>query len=168
MVTALPLCRGLEDRIDVFGERIAEKHLLGEAGDEEHQPAREPLGRIRPLVGALVELVHDLAPAHERPGENLREEGDVEGVANEIVARRPAGLQIRQVHDVVEGEERDAERQRDVVVSARARPGTRFARSAKKLKYLKNAEDEQVAPRWPAGSAPVRPRLHETPRRRAS
>ena len=66
------------------------------------------------FVGALVELVHDLAPAHQRAGENLREEGDVEGVANEIVARRAAGAQIREIHDVVEGEERDAERQRDV------------------------------------------------------
>ena len=115
------------------------------------KPAREALGRVRARVGALLELVHDLAPAHQRAGEHLREEADVEGVADEIVARRPAGLQVGQVHDVVEGEERDAERQRD---SRNAAPRSRERdrqKSAKKLRYLKTREDQQVQRRSRAG-----------------
>ena len=79
---------GLEDRIDVSGELVADEDFLGEAADQQHQPAREALGGVGAQIGPLVELVHDLAPAHQRPGENLREKPDIERVADEIVARR--------------------------------------------------------------------------------
>ena len=50
----------------------------------------------------------------QRPGQHLREEGDVERVADEIIARRFASAQIGQVHHMVECEEGDAERQPDL------------------------------------------------------
>ena len=82
---------GLEDRIDVGAERVADQHLLREADGEQHQAPPDPLGGIGPHVGTLVELVHDLAPAHERAGENLREEGDVERVLGQPEGGRAAG-----------------------------------------------------------------------------
>ena len=113
-MSALPAAAAWNTGLTYSASGSPMKHLLGEADGQQHQAAREALGRVGAPIGPLVELVHDLAPAHQRAGENLRKEADVEGVADEIVARRPAGLEIRQVHDVVEGEERDAERQRDV------------------------------------------------------
>ena len=113
MVTARPR-GGLEGWVHVFGKRVAEEHLLGEPENEQHQPAGDALLGIGASVGALVELMHDLAPAHERAGENLREESDVEPIADEVVTRRPPSPQIRQVHHMMEREERDAERQGDV------------------------------------------------------
>ena len=103
--------------------------------------------------GPLVELMHDLAPAHQRAGENLREEGDVEGVADEIVARRPAGPQIRQIHDVVEGEERDAERQGDVELR-RGDAGDEIGEAGEEVEIFEDAQDEEVRARSPAGSGP--------------
>jgi hypothetical protein len=86
---------------------------------------------------------HDLAPAHERAGENLRKEGDVEGIAQEVVARRPAGLQVGQVHHVVEREERDAEGQRDIEPRRmEARDGVRQV--GEEVGVLEDRQDEEV------------------------
>jgi len=79
--------------------------------------------------------VHDLVPAHQRAGQDLREEGDVERVADEVEARRAAGLEVDQVHDVVEGEERDAERQRDVE-PRRGGPEDRFKNFGEEVEIL--------------------------------
>ncbi len=65
-------------------------------------------------VDLPAELMHHLRPARQRPRDRLREEDDVECVAIERIERRLGALQVGQIHDVVEGEERDAERQPDV------------------------------------------------------
>ncbi len=111
--------------------------------DEQHQPAGEALLGVGAFVGALVELMHDLAPAHERAGENLREESDVEPVADEVVARRPPGPQIRQVHHVMEGEERDAERQGDVECRHRG-AGDEVGEAGEEVEILEDGQHEEV------------------------
>jgi hypothetical protein len=87
--------------------------------------------------------VHDLAPAHERTGEHLRKEGDVEGIAHEIVAGRFAGLQVCQVHDVVEREERDSERQRDIEMRrVQARDQARQVRE--EVGVFEDGQDDEI------------------------
>ena len=84
------------------------------------QADRDEAGRDAELtlparnVDLPAELMHHLRPARQGAGDRLREEGDVERVAVERIERRPAALQVDQIHDVVEGEEGDAERQPDV------------------------------------------------------
>ena len=69
-----------------------------------------PAGRIdRPA-----ELLHHLRPAHQGARQELRKEGDVERVSVERIERRLAAPKIDQIHDVMEGEEGDAERQRQI------------------------------------------------------
>nr|WP_284210215.1 hypothetical protein [Methylorubrum aminovorans] len=104
----------------------------------------DPLGGVRARVGALLELVHDLAPAHERAGENLREEGDVEGVAGQPEGRRAPGPQVRQVHDVVEGEERDPERQGEVD-PRKIEAGDQVGEIGEEAEILEKAEHREVA-----------------------
>ncbi|MGY4430365.1 hypothetical protein ACVWWO_002842 [Bradyrhizobium sp. F1.13.1] len=84
------------------------------------QADRDEAGRDAELalparnVDLPAELMHHLRPARQRAGDRLREEGDVERVAVERIERRPPALQVDQIHDVVEGEEGDAERQSDI------------------------------------------------------
>ena len=57
--------------------------------------------------------MHHLVPARERPRDRLRKERDVHRVTVERVFRRFPAPQIDQVHDVMESEERNPERQRE-------------------------------------------------------
>ena len=88
--------------------------------------------------------MHDLAPAHQRAGEDLREEADVKGVANEVVARRAPGPKIDEIHDVVEGEKRDAERQRDLE-PRRLEARDQGREIGEEVEILEEAEDEEIA-----------------------
>ncbi len=61
----------------------------------------------------LPELRHHLPVVDDRPGDQLREEGHEQAVVQEPVFRRFALGGIDQIGDLLEGEERDAERQDD-------------------------------------------------------
>ncbi len=101
-----------EDRVCVIRKPVAEKRLFCEAEGNEGETTAETL--LPALAeGALLELVHDLRPAHQRTGEHLRKKGNVEPVTGEAVERGDAGAKIGEIHDVMESEERDAERQRE-------------------------------------------------------
>ena len=135
--------RGLEDRIDEGCQRIAEEDLLRQAHAEEQDAAPEALGPVGPCIGSLVELVHDLAPAHEGAGQNLREERDVEGVADEVVGRRPASTQVDEIHHMVEGEERDPERQHQIGVG-QARAGDEVREIGEEVQVLEGCQNREV------------------------
>ena len=60
--------------------------------------------------------MHDLRPARQRSGDRLREERDIERIAAERIVRRLPAPQIDQIHDVMKGEERNAEWQRKIEV----------------------------------------------------
>lgn len=56
--------------------------------------------------------MHDLAPANQRPSKYLREKCNVESILDQRILWRKLPPQVRQIHDVMEGEEGDSERQR--------------------------------------------------------
>ena len=60
----------------------------------------------------LAELMHHLVPTSDRSGDRLRKEADIERVAFKRISPSAATLEIDQIHDMVEGEKADAERQR--------------------------------------------------------
>ncbi len=87
--------------------------FFGDADDEQDEAARQVLPHLRPArVGA--ELVDDLVVPHERPGDELREEGDEHAEVEEAVDVPVAAPQVDQVGDLLEHEEADAERQDQV------------------------------------------------------
>src|SRR6185312_9062258 len=130
------------DGIDIVRDAVGEKDLLDEAdGDEENRNRKLALPGGR--IDLAAELLHHLRPAHQGTGEELREEGDVERVAIEGIKRRLPAPQIDQVHDVMEGEERDAERQHDVEMRHRlTQKPAKIGR--KEVGVFEEAEDQQI------------------------
>src|SRR5258707_14733352 len=78
-------------------------------------PAKS-LDRVRLCKWFGVKLVHHFAPAHQRSRQDLRKEADVETVADKVILWRFTSLEVAQIHDVMEGKERNAERQRHIGV----------------------------------------------------
>ncbi len=92
------------DRIEQASDPVAEYDLLEQAHRDEADTEAElalPAGRIY----RAAELMHDLGPPRQRPGDRLREKRDVERVAGKRKGWRLAAPQIDQIHDVMEGEE---------------------------------------------------------------
>ena len=94
--------------------------LLGQADDEQHQAAAQILPSVRAARVAL-ELRDDLVVAHQRPGDQLREEGDEHPEVEEAVDVPVAAAQVHQVADLLEHEEADPERQDQAARAARSR-----------------------------------------------
>src|SRR6185437_5939194 len=67
------------DRIDIVRDAVGEKDLLDETDGDEADRDRE-LALPARHIDLAAELLHHLRPAHQRTGENLREEGDIERV----------------------------------------------------------------------------------------
>ena len=93
-------------------QRVGQHDLLPQAGREEGQPHRE-IGMAEAHRFRLPELRHHLLVVDDRPGDELREEGHEQAVVQEPVFRRLALGGIDQIRHLLEGEERDAERQDD-------------------------------------------------------
>ena len=83
------------------------------------------------------ELGHHLLVVDDRSGDELGEEGDEQQVVGEVVFAGLAAVGIDEVGDLLEGEERDAERQddRQGTVSPLGERAAKVA--AKKPVYLK-------------------------------
>ena len=103
---------------------------------------RTPYGEVVERHDAPRELIGDVAVADDRPGDELRKEQQVERrVHRALLRRRVAAVDVDDVRDGVEGEERDADRQQHARHVERRRRRRRqssaLTLSAKKLAYLK-------------------------------
>jgi hypothetical protein len=104
------LLRLMEQRIRRHRQRVRQRDLLGDADQEQHETARQVLPHLRPpRIG--IELVDDLVMPHQRPGNQLREEGDEHAEVEEAVDMPVTAAQVDQVGDLLEDEEADAQRQ---------------------------------------------------------
>ena len=125
--------RDLDERRDDVGDQ----HLLRQADDEDAGADRRAAQR----VPARIQLARDGLVADDGPGDQLREQGDVERDLDRIaIGPEPAPVDVDDVGQAVEGEEGDAQRQMDM---GRSRPpapngGSKPARLAvTKFAYLK-------------------------------
>jgi hypothetical protein len=97
---------------------IGDQAFLEHADDEDAQPAGQIFGAE--AVGCRVgKLRHDIAVVQDRPGNQMREEGDEQGVIQRSGGSGDTLAAIHQKQDLREGEEADAERQRDFACPAR-------------------------------------------------
>src|SRR6476660_3091635 len=93
--------------IDEVGEVVGDDDLLDETDDEESHAAREPMPPIGLTDG--LEILLDLAEAHDRPGDQLREEGNVRRELEEPTRRADhASVAVDDVADRVERIERNS------------------------------------------------------------
>ena len=132
--------RGVGDRRDGVGD----DDLLGEPEPEPVDARREGIERLL----SLDELVADLVEANDRPGDQLREERDVEG---EIKRRHKvagrAAVDVDEIAQRVEREERDADGQEDIGPGHRreARPReARVPRRDTQVRVLEPAQERDV------------------------
>ena len=106
-------------------DRIGDQELLRQPDRETHDAGLE-IGERR---GPLRQLRGDRPVAHDRTGDELREIDDVERERNgRALRRRDAAIDVDQIGNDVEREERDADRQRDVRAWNLPMPDTRRAR----------------------------------------
>ena len=105
---------GAKARVDRGGEGIGDDDLLEQAQREGIEARREVV-KIKAAVFGVGELRDDLAVQHDRPGDELREERHEQRVIENIVARHRAAVAVDDVGELLEGEKRDAQRQRDAV-----------------------------------------------------
>ena len=98
--------RDLNERRDDVGHQ----HLLGET-DNEYPSADGGAAKREP---AGVKLTSDRLVANDRPRDQLREERNVESDVDRIaVGPEPSAVDVDDVGQAVEGEKRDAERERN-------------------------------------------------------
>ena len=85
----------------------------------------KPVGEVvEPVALRVRELVGDLVVAHDRPGDELREHRDVGDELHRAALRVPAvPVDVHHVGQVVEREERDADRAARAADADRGRPG---------------------------------------------
>ncbi len=116
---------------------------MEQADDEDGQPDREILAaRVRRRRRG--ELRHHLLVVIERPGEEVREEGDEDDVAQEIIGRCVAACHVDQERYLREREERDADRQHDR--AARRRHASEAGeRADEEVEIFEIEEDEEIA-----------------------
>ena len=95
-------------------ERIGDDDLLEQAQREGVQARREVV-EVEMAVFRVGELRHDLAVQHDRAGDQLREEGDEQRVVENMIARHRAAVAVDHIGELLEGEERNAQRQREVI-----------------------------------------------------
>ncbi len=136
------LAREREDRIGIARETVADERLLRQPEDDEHQAAPEALLPAF-AEGAHLELVHDLRPAHQGAGQHLRKEGDVEPVAGQAVERRDAGAEIGEIHDMMKGEEGNAERQREARLG-QVKAAQGVGQGREEARIFEHAEDREI------------------------
>ena len=123
---------------------VGDQHLLRQPDDED---ARAD-GSAPERLAALVELARDRLVADDRAGDELRKERDVERDVDRIaVGAEAAPVDVDDVGQAVEGEERDAERQLDVglaeVVAERLQE--RGEIGGDEVRVFEDAEHEEIA-----------------------
>ena len=100
-----------QKRVGQHAGGVGEQHLLAQAHAEQPQA----LGKALQRRAAMVDLVLDVGVAHDGAGHQLREHGDVHAEVQRILLHlHLAAVDIHHVGDGLQGEERDADRQRQV------------------------------------------------------
>ena len=107
----------------------------------------KPIGRRRG------ELRHHFAVVQDRPGDQVREEGDEHQVVQEAAILRHALLAVDQVAELGEGEERDAERQHDARHADMASPDGGVQQADQPAEILVVAERAEIGRRRPGRAA---------------
>ena len=111
----VPVRQG-EDAIGLMGDGVGDDHFLAQAEDEALDADRHVMG----IETARLDVVGNFMVAHDRPGDELGKEEDVEREVEDILARfRRAVVDVHLIGDFMEGEEADAERQQQVRVGQR-------------------------------------------------
>ena len=107
--------RGIEHRRDEFAERIGDQHFLGESEQEDGQAERDVVP-VDAVARAIRDLRPELGPAHDRAGDQVREERDEHRVLVEApdLAAPPDVDQERDLH-----ERRERQRERHLGRSGR-------------------------------------------------
>ena len=102
--------RQAEDPVGRPGDDVGDQHLLAEPDDE----AADAVGEVVERDDAARELIGDVPVADDRSGDELRKEQQVERRMDRALLRgRVAAVDVDDVRDGVEREERDADRQQD-------------------------------------------------------
>ena len=100
-----------EHRVDeLAGEGVGERHLLDQPERDQRQAGadRDPV-----RVARRLQLGQELARPHDRPGDQVREEAQVDRRVDQRGGLGVAALDVDDVGDRLEGEEADPDRQRD-------------------------------------------------------
>lgn len=101
----------VKDVVRNLRDVIGDEHFLAEAVDETHHA----VGKVRKVFLAVLDLLFDRIVAHDRASNELWEERDVKAdVQHAPLCLGFAVINVEQVRQQLEREERDADRQRDV------------------------------------------------------
>ncbi len=94
-------------------QRVRQQHLLREPHHEALDAERE----IHPRDALVAQLLRDVVVFHDRAGDELREHRDVEREVDDVAVRlHLAAVDVDQIRHRLEGEERDADRKRQIVI----------------------------------------------------
>ena len=136
--------RQREDLVGGSGHDVGHEHLLGQTHDE----APGAVGEVGTTNRARGQLRRDVAVADDRAGDELWKEQQVErGRHRPLLRHRVATLHVDHVRDGVEGEERDADGQRDGRYDERREAGHTERRvhiGHHEAGVLEDAEHQQV------------------------
>ena len=122
---------------------VGDKHLLCEPDDEDARPDRSAAQRR----SSRVELARNGLVADDRARDELRKERDIERDVDGIAVRPEAPpVDVDDVAQAVEGEERDAERKFDVGLAeiVSERPSSAAKLAVMKLAYLKTPSTRRL------------------------
>ncbi|MPM24677.1 hypothetical protein SDC9_71161 [bioreactor metagenome] len=97
-------------RIRIGRDAVGQQHLLGQADHEQHSAHRQVLG-LEAVVRRVGKLRNHLLVVQDGAGDQMREEGDEEHIAQKAFFLDQTRAAIQQKADLREGEERDAQRQ---------------------------------------------------------
>ncbi len=114
----LQVARRCEPRVGVRRDAIGQQHLLGQADHEQDRAHRQVLG-LEAVILRLRELRHHFLVMQDRAGDQVRKERHEQHVAQQAALFHDARLAVQQITDLCEREERNAQRQDDVVHGCR-------------------------------------------------
>ena len=103
----------------------------------EQREADRNVVRCRSGKGSPLELRHHLAEVHDRAGDELRKEQHEQRELAQRERLDPAGVDVDQERDLLERDERDAERQDRSFAMTKSVPARSFNVDCRKLTYLK-------------------------------
>ena len=135
-----------EDRVDdLAGEHVGDQDLLHQSEPDQHQPGAD---RDAVRVAGRPQLGQELARAHDRAGDEVGEEAEVDRGVEQRRRLGVAALDVDDVGDRLEGEEADPDRQRDRQQRERHAEGDRVEHVAhvgdEEGVVLEHAQHEQV------------------------
>jgi len=99
-----------EQRIGVVSDRVGDDRFLEQADGEDGQ-ADQQVARNQPAELPGLQLRHHLLEVDDRPGDQLREEGGEERKIEQADRLGLAPCRVDQIGQLLEGEERDRQRQ---------------------------------------------------------